>query len=610
MDVLIYVILGLVAYFVLFGKKNSTKKSSKTKGQRSVASPEIRIETTVSRVSSGRDYQDDDDDLATFTVSYGNKEEKSKNKEPGKWIKPGTEITINGLTSNRGFFYFGGRLKAHEGMSGYYNSNETDASLIDKTLKIKSQESTYEDESLGYWPKFNTISPSCRGAYISWLMGDRNDLDTPLGYVFLYFYGLERRVVVDAEGNQVGDAEYTEIYDELKRLNQIYSSSRSFRNYSYRLMEFMAIRRPNLISLDSKSVYQTPNSIFFKLNLARAVVAGEPINADLAIAWLRASSEYSLRTPARRCATEFSNLFFIKYRDKHGEGLIVKPNKAKLRIEYHSASSTLRDIDLNQDDLPDPSVLKAPVKKLIALADTITEQLESYSRYLGKKGTKNDDLAAVLLLPNELLNEDSCPQLKQIKEYFNKAIEIDKGLVSVERLWAMTGLLTPQKINKKEIDLLQSLTDKSGFGTAPDTRFHHSKPSIEGSLVVFAGGHGDFFEPTKAFNETGMMLRLGAMVAAIDGKIDDEEEKALRAVIDHDIKLSPVEKRSLHAYLTWRLSAPANMTGLKARLEKLNPKEKTTVSHILISVALADGVVDPREIKQLEKLYHIRVRQS
>ena len=42
---------------------------------------------------------------------------------------------------------------------------------------------------------------------------------------------------------------------------------------------------------------------------------------------------------------------------------------------------------------------------------------------------------------------------------------------------------------------------------------------------------------------------------------------------------------------------------MKARLESISNHEKSAVSHILVSVALADGKVEPSEIKQLEKLY-------
>jgi hypothetical protein len=42
---------------------------------------------------------------------------------------------------------------------------------------------------------------------------------------------------------------------------------------------------------------------------------------------------------------------------------------------------------------------------------------------------------------------------------------------------------------------------------------------------------------------------------------------------------------------------------LKARLETLGKTEKAAVSRILVGVAMADGKIDPEEIKQLEKLY-------
>lgn len=55
--------------------------------------------------------------------------------------------------------------------------------------------------------------------------------------------------------------------------------------------------------------------------------------------------------------------------------------------------------------------------------------------------------------------------------------------------------------------------------------------------------------------------------------------------------------------MNWRLNTPANMAGLKKRLENINKSEKIAVSHILIGVALADGKIDPAEIKQIERLY-------
>ncbi|WP_257285809.1 tellurite resistance TerB C-terminal domain-containing protein, partial [Endozoicomonas sp. SESOKO1] len=62
-------------------------------------------------------------------------------------------------------------------------------------------------------------------------------------------------------------------------------------------------------------------------------------------------------------------------------------------------------------------------------------------------------------------------------------------------------------------------------------------------------------------------------------------------------------KHSLHAYLIWMLNTHSNITGLKSKLETFDKTEKAAVSRILVSVAMADGKIDPEEIKQLEKIY-------
>ncbi len=533
----------------------------------------------------------------SFQISYGTDEAKSKNKAPGRWVQSGESINVAGYQITKGFYYFGGRLKSLDGYG-------TDSSLVDNSLPTSASSITFEDESLGYWPKYIGLSPEGRGAYLTWLASDRNNPDTPWGYVFIYFYGIERRALVDAQRGEVTDSEYRELFDEVRRLRTVYGKSRSFSGYSLRLLEMMSLQRPTVVSLQDNELEPRHDSILFRHQLATNVAAGNPVSDDLALAWVKAYPEHTLRTPARRCTDEFSVLFKRRYAQKFGTGLVVKPNKTKLVLGYYPASSSLRNIEIKQENLPDPSVLKAPVKKLIVIAEACTDELDAYSRYLGKKGTSRDDINAVLLLPDDLLSSDSNPAIASFIQWANEQVSATtQGLVNVADFWAHTGMKLPERINKKEVELITTLASKAGFGIAPDSRFHHAKPSHDGKLVLFSEGHGQYFEPSRAFNETGMTLRLGAMVAAIDGNVDTSEVEVLHRLINHDTKLSPVEKRSLHAYLLWRLNTPANMAGIKTRLDKLGDHEKSAVSHILIGTALADGMVDPSEIKQLEKLY-------
>lgn len=147
------------------------------------------------------------------------------------------------------------------------------------------------------------------------------------------------------------------------------------------------------------------------------------------------------------------------------------------------------------------------------------------------------------------------------------------------------------------------MANKVGVGVAPDFRFHQSNVKLDGDLVLFSPGHGEFFEPSRAYYQAATALRLGAMVATIDGRVDDSEMQVLQHLIDRDDSLSPSEKTSLHAYFKWRLNSPVNMAGLKARVESLNDVEIEFVKKVIVSIALADGRVDVSEIRQLEKLY-------
>jgi len=583
----------ILYYFIKAFVKPSKQQVQKT----SQPSSKDRIRgsvTTRNRIVANNNF--DDDDLATFSISYGYNEEKSKNKTPGKWIKFSESITIKGQTFSSGNFYFGGNLTSLDGYG-------TEASLVDDSLKVENKPSGFEDESLGYWPKFISLSPKGRGAFLSWLSGNRSDPETPLGYVFIYFYGIERRITVDSINQTVDDTEFKELFDEILRLKGIYGSSRSFSNYSTRLLEIMCLLRPHVVSHPELEKNPKRDSLLFKHRLATTVSEERPVTAELALAWIRFYPDYNLKKPARRCIYEFSQIFTHRYRKKYGDGIVVKPNKTRLKIEYHPASSSLRGLSLPQQDLPDPSNLKGPVNKLIAIADECTAELDAYSRYLAKPDTSRTDIEAVLLLPDELSDLGAILGLGKFKKWADDAISTKNGLVDVEEFWTYAKSPLPSKINKKEAELIQNLAQKAGYGLAPDTRYHHAKTSADGKLVLFSEGHGKYFEPSKAYSEMGMALRLGAMVATIDSHVDQAELNLLTQLIEHDTNLSPTEKQSLHAYLVWRLNTPSNITGLKARLETLGKAEKAAVSRILVGVAMADGKIDPEEIKQLEKLY-------
>ena len=103
-----------------------------------------------------------------------------------------------------------------------------DPALINPKLSIHGAV-----DDVGYWPSYSQIPPGNRGDYLRWLAGGRRDPDADLCYPFLFFYGLERRLLFDlyATTNPVGP-EVEVLVCEIEEMLTVYGDNRSFNGYA------------------------------------------------------------------------------------------------------------------------------------------------------------------------------------------------------------------------------------------------------------------------------------------------------------------------------------------------------------------------------------------
>ena len=584
--------------------------------------PDIKPDYPHKPRRNSRSTQDDESDqFASFIISSAKSKASntSSNKQLGRWVKENESLNTNGRSIERGFYYLGGQLKMLTGFG-------TEPSLVDDSLPasspkiIHSLSQIYIDESLGYWPSFERLSTKCRGTYLDWLASNRAHPSTPIGYIFIYFSGFERRIIEHINDDVVSDTEFMAIYEEVTRLNRVYGNqSASFDIYSAHFLAFMTLIRSLLFEDKAQTGHLSPppftsQNLKFKMHLAKTVALQLPIPASLAWEWLVYSNEYSFKTPAKRCETAFKSLFEILYQDIYQNGFVVSANKTRLKLSYNAASRSIVSVELTLDDLPDPSVLRAPVKKLITIAEQCNDALDAYSRYLGKEDSSADDIAAIMLLPKTLIYQQDYlsdnPTIRKFKTWAQSIIENDEGLTTTKELWAYLDENLPQTsskaLSKKQNELIINLVELAGFGIAPDQRYHQTRLQSDGYAVLFAGGHGahcEDFEPSLSFYQVSLAMRLGAMVATINGYVDKREVDTLLTLLNQDSQLTTIEKESLTAYLLWQLNTPANMAGLKATLADLDTQYIGFISRFIITVALANGNIEPSQIKQIEKLY-------
>jgi len=152
--------------------------------------------------------------------------------EPTKsllWITDADTSLVESATSIRVVVSSSG---VHQQENGFY----AEPSLIWKKLPIEKSSELIQEAM--YWPSYSAISPKARYEYLRWLQ----DITRPtnLSYVFLYFYGLERHLLV-------GD--YDAAVDEIARLLK-YHPKKSFVQYASRSLVVASLAKERLDVLD------------------------------------------------------------------------------------------------------------------------------------------------------------------------------------------------------------------------------------------------------------------------------------------------------------------------------------------------------------------------
>ena len=92
----------------------------------------------------------------------------------------------------------------------------------------------------------------------------------------------------------------------------------------------------------------------------------------------------------------------------------------------------------------------------------------------------------------------------------------------------------PRSFAKKHGEMITNLAELAGFGVVPDQRYHQTSLKPDGYVALFDGGHSQDFEPSTSFYQISLALRLGAMVATINGYVDKREVDTLLTIIEQD----------------------------------------------------------------------------
>jgi len=496
-------------------------------------------------------------------------------------------------------------------------SRAIEPALIQPHLPIDTSNPDRDGSTMEYWPSYQELSPWARAGYLEWLAGGRRAADAYIGFVFLFFYGIERRVLGDADRSEAARTEVDGLLSEVEELLGVYGNNASFHGYARRFLEAARLLHCPVPLADLEPPAEGGGKwcevpLTTRLALGACADQGKPIPARWALSWVLDSQSFRMRTAAFRCSQEFQHLFKLRYPEAFRKGgLKIRPNKTRLAANYRPASSSFAygTIKLTVPNLPDVTILAGPVRKLQELVDKVTDELDAYSRWVGRKDDR-DSPAALALLPPELATQMDTPQTKEFLDALRGFLSDNgAGVVPAARLISFWPSSNPAKLTKLEAIALARFLSHRGIGLEPDCRYGGPPLGKAEKAVVFELGNttqkrsSETVESSDGYRAATLLLHLAVAVAAADGEIARDEERQLEEHLETGLELPPAERHRLRHHLRWLLEEPPGMAGMKRRIEPLDEEQRQTLGRFVIAVAGADGRIDPEEIKILRKIY-------
>lgn len=513
-----------------------------------------------------------------------------------RWFRPGETVHLAGLTLPGGMLYVGPKMTAPNG--------RIEPALINPKLGVASQ-GDFRESHTNYWPSYAEISPTARRAYLRWLAEGRSHPECDIGLVFLFFYGLERRVFIDSQQDEGSKGDWPAILSEIRRLLSIYGhKSSSFKRYGSELLNWLELNGSSS-RLYEKPVPNFPRTYevppYIRLALGQAAVDRKPLPAALALSWLRLSPDCYLRTAATRCPEEFERLFAQRYHEFLGDGLVLPKNRTKLKFIYQAASGGLHGskISMGFNEVPDATALTAPIKTLREIAEQCTDELGSYSRLVGKDRELAGALEGLLLLPASLWPPAAQARLRAL------TIRMCNGRLSLplRELLSALGCAT-QKVSREVMRALARALEGEQIGLEPNVLAGARTPGADDLVVLFSQPASDASAGSSVEFQTGALtLQLAAAMAMADGEFNAKEVEHLRGEIERWDHHTPAERTRLHAHLQWLTSTPPTLASLKKKLEPLSLGAREAIAASMANLAQSDGFVSPDEVKFLEKIY-------
>jgi hypothetical protein len=508
-----------------------------------------------------------------------------------RWIPYSSSISINGYEIPHGLFYVGDFMQ-------YRSEYASEPSLIMPTLNVTNVRDYGAFGILSSWPSYASLSTAQKGVYLWWHATGRRDPRIDIGYVFIFFYGLERRVLLDLWKIKDSDAEqdFVAIQTELDELIHVYKEYRSFVASVEKLSSLIAARMGKVpVGKCAK-----PIDVPFGLDLPIMVRLGqEAVNhnlvppdlcCDIGIAACLITDKKCTTT---FCAPELYSLFESKYAKLYPNGHKFNSRKRNLRVEYRPAGMNLTYTELEIPCTPHVNVKFPQITELSNLAATCMDILYDYAKWKQKNPNRIPTPEALFLLPSNIV--------KSADNALSSFADLILGASDQYRIFdvpQLTGLWSGgsvEKLGSQSRERLCRYFEQLEIASEPDIEAAFS--AGQGNVVLFTSHEAAQAALTESQRR---LLLLAASLLDIAGRLHNESLLlSASQIVAREWNVGNGMGQRIYAHFKW-LSCNGPLPHVTKRIvAKIEEKESATAVLVLSQVSKLGGAITPESMKFL-----------
>lgn len=435
--------------------------------------------------------------------------------------------------------------------------------------------------TLGYWPSYSAITDDDRATYLRWHQDGRRDPAADIGYVFIYFYGLEYRAIKENKN-------HSEIYAELLSLHQVYADKNaSFAGYCRDFITWLILQNPQwepLSDLNKINFFNGCSRMGTEL-LWRLPEPGKESNIDnFSLDGDNFSIPSSISQHSREIVTRF------KAEVKRADIDIAQIKVVDHSIFYRHATAIQLGQPINLRYLRPMGNVK---KKMFEIWNEVLGTYLVYGRV-----QKSDSIIGKLTNPEQ---KDS-PEIQRLSNILLTFVHFtDFNQFNLGTLLKELGFTSPS-LNLAESRALSHLLSDYGVQIEPDANLTNKAYKIEEEVILFKDPRNILRKDQWA--KVSSLLDISISVAMADSTSQGSEITHTLNFISKQFKLNESEARRLQMRSVLLQKIKISSSAIAKKMASvMSQKEASVLAKFLFSIAAHDGVIHSSEMKALDKIY-------